>query len=313
MTTADGMVVCWGHNEFGQDGDGTNIDRHVPVFVNGLKGITNLTAGSNHTCALNGKGEVWCWGENNSGQLGDNSTQNRSTPVKVQGLPGPAVFFTAGKDFTCANLDNGQIWCWGENQAGQLNDGSTVNRLTAVKTNFSQAPNQISGGINFLLGETGGTVSNWENVKPVIINQLESSIAISANRWSPGGCAVTLTGQVKCWGSDLMSAGIMDAANSLSVGSGWDHACAINSDFTVSCWGQNIYGELGDGTKLSRSTAAPVKNLPVISALAVGAHHACVLTAEGEPMCWGRNIYGQNGDNSTIDRTLPVKVRLPSK
>ena len=313
MTAANGKVLCWGLNASGQDGDGTTTDRHTPVYVLDLEGVLNLTAGSLHTCALTGEGAVWCWGDNASGQLGDNTTTNRSVPVKVQGLPGPATSFTAGKDFTCAVVENGEVWCWGENGRGQLNDGSKTNRLTAVKSGFTQAPNQISGGINFLLGETAGAVANWEELKSVDVNSLETSMAISANRWALGGCAVTLTGLVKCWGDDLNSAGIMDANNTLSVGSGWDHGCAINSDFSVSCWGKNSFGQLGDGSNLARSTAALVKNLPVVGALAVGGHHACVLTSDGKPMCWGQNTYGQNGDNSTIDRSLPVLVKLPAQ
>src|SRR2546423_1631315 len=82
----DGTVRCWGDNGFGQLGDGTTIDRLIPVAVSGLTNAVAIAAGSCHTCALRAAGTARCWGSNGSGQLGDGTTGDRHTPVAVSGL-----------------------------------------------------------------------------------------------------------------------------------------------------------------------------------------------------------------------------------
>ena len=313
MTYNNGQVVCWGLNESGQLGDGTTVDKSEAVYVKNLTGVFNLTAGSKHTCALTASGEIWCWGENSSGQLGDGSTTNSSIPVKVTGLPDQVLSITAGEEFTCAQLMNQEVWCWGKNNLGQLNDGTTTNQTSPVKSKLTAMLAQISGGQGLLLGsDVLGSVSEWVKAQAEAVKLLENSLSISANRWGETGCAVSADGSVKCWGSDLTSALVVGALPALEVGSGLDHNCSINSDQTVSCWGSNGSGQLGNGTNKDSDSATLVKNLALTRALAVGAHHTCVLSGTGyTAMCWGENTYGQLGNGTTSNSNVPVLVVLP--
>ena len=166
--TVAGGVKCWGRNFSGGLGDGTTTDRTTPVDVSGLSsGVTALSLGSFHSCALTGVGGVKCWGGNYSGNLGDGTTTSRLTPVDVSGLTGGATAVAAGAGgHTCALTASGGIKCWGLNTKGQLGDGTTAQQLTAVN----------------VIGLTSGV------------------IAVAAGYEYT--CAVTASGDVLCWGSN---------------------------------------------------------------------------------------------------------------
>ena len=131
--TSNGGVRCWGRNNYGQLGDGTTSDRSTPVEVSGLSGgVTAIAAGAGDSCALTSTGGVRCWGLNDFGQLGDGTRVNRWTPVNVLGLTGRVTAIAAGAFHSCALTHAGGVKCWGANAAGQLGDGTTVNRRRPV-------------------------------------------------------------------------------------------------------------------------------------------------------------------------------------
>jgi len=120
---ANGVVWCWGKNAQGQLGLGSTEDRSQPSRVDDLKDVTSLSAGSAHTCALTRTGRVYCWGDNSAGQTGQDSEAAILRPMAVPGLP-PVVSISAGGgqegSHTCAVTKDGQVFCWGDNSAGQL-------------------------------------------------------------------------------------------------------------------------------------------------------------------------------------------------
>jgi alpha-tubulin suppressor-like RCC1 family protein len=129
--TSAGGVVCWGANQNGQLGDGSTTDRSTPVAVAGLAGVsmidtstgsTSSSVGS-HTCAASQDGTVACWGTNRSGQLGDGTTTSRPTPAPVVGLPAGMQAVATGSHHSCALGGTGAVWCWGEDNLGQLGVG----------------------------------------------------------------------------------------------------------------------------------------------------------------------------------------------
>jgi len=146
--TSTGGVRCWGANWSGQLGDGTTTDRVTPANVVGLHdGVTDITAGRNHTCAVTGAGGVRCWGYNWSGRLGDGTTTDRATPVDVIGLSSGVTAIAASEWHTCAAKHAGDVHCWGRNNYGQLGDGTTTNRMTPVAVTGFDAVYDLRGRV----------------------------------------------------------------------------------------------------------------------------------------------------------------------
>jgi hypothetical protein len=312
MTAGNGEVLCWGLNASGQVGDGTNDNQLKPVFVEDLDEVVDLTAGSLHTCALKSNGEVWCWGENESGQIGDGTTTDTNLPVFVDGLPDKAIDITGGEEFTCALLKNMDVWCWGENGLGQLNDGSTINRTKPVKSLLNKLQNAIAAGQEALLGDAAGGVDAWSAEQATLVQEMGNSLFLFGDRWNMGGCAINFNGQVKCWNDDPISKFVEDSKPAYMVETGIDHGCSLNADGTTSCWGNNQYGQLGNGTNQESASAVLATGISEAKEIGIGRNHSCVLVGEGNTaMCWGENTYGQLGNDSTIDSNLPVYVIEP--
>ncbi len=337
--TETGGVKCWGYNGSGGLGDGSTADRRTPVNVVGLSsGIEAIAAGLGHTCALSVAGGVKCWGANNSGQLGDGSTTQRLTPADVVGLSGGIKAIAAGESHTCALTAAGGVRCWGYNFYGQLGDGSTTRRLTPVDVvGLSSGIKAIAaagrhtcaltdaGGVKCWGANVNGQLgdgSTTQRLTPVDVVGLSSGIkAIVAS----GGhsCAVTETGGVKCWGANFSGqlgdgsttdrptpvdvVGLAGGIKAIAAGGG--HSCALTEAGGVTCWGDNYYGQLGDGSTANRLVPVDVVGLSGgVTAIAAGGAHSCALTAAGGVMCWGFNDRGQLGDGTTTQRLTPVDV-----
>ena len=106
-------VWCWGHNGFGQLGDGTFVNSGRPLRVAGLPPIREISLGIEHTCALADDGRVYCWGKNTGGQLGSPHLRVSAVPVRVDLPDEEVVEVEANGASSCARTRDGEVWCWG--------------------------------------------------------------------------------------------------------------------------------------------------------------------------------------------------------
>jgi alpha-tubulin suppressor-like RCC1 family protein len=336
--TSGGEVRCWGNNYNGQLGDATRAERHAPVAVFGLQStVQAITAGRVHTCALTSGGGVECWGWNEFGRLGDGTTKTRDTPVAVSGLQSGVQSIAAGWRHTCAVTSAGMVRCWGWNESGQLGDGTTTARLTPVPVSgLSSGVQALTGGYRHTCALTsGGGVECWggnahgqlgdgttnDHSTPVAVTGLQSGVeAIAAG--VEHTCALTSGGVVECWGRNSEGAlgdGTADehltpvAVSGLegrieAIAAGFAHTCALTSGGAVECWGWNLGGELGDGTRTERHRPVVSGLRSGVRAIAAGGFHTCTLSTGGRVHCWGANTFGELGDGTAKMRLKPVPV-----
>ncbi|MEJ2599125.1 MAG: hypothetical protein P8Z00_12375 [Anaerolineales bacterium] len=342
--TAPGGVECWGWNIFGQLGDGTTTNRSTPVKVIGLSsGVTALTAGHGHTCALTVSSKAICWGSNLYGQLGDDTTEDRSTPVEVVGLSSGVEALAAGGYHTCALTTSGKAECWGWNVSGQLGDGTLTehntpvdvvklsNNVTALAAGDDHTCALITSGGAVCWGSNNsgqlGDAGYSDHNTPVDVFGLSSGIVALAAGGS-NSCALTTTGKAICWGynrdgqlgdrniidSNMPSvvAGFSNGVAALSVGG--DHTCALTIAGGIKCWGANTIGQIGDGSTINSNLPVDVAGLfSGVVTLAAGDDHTCALTISRGVECWGSDEYRQLGDDDTLDRSTPIEVKgLPN-
>jgi hypothetical protein len=305
--TRSGAVKCWGyngHDELGVgDGSGSLAASSVPLDVYGLSGVTAISAGTRHSCALTSNGGVKCWGVNYGGALGDGTEDRHYAPVDVVGLGSGVKAVSAGYDRSCAVLATGGVKCWGTDYGLNPVD---IPGLSSGVVDVSQ-----SYFVGCALMSTGG-VKCWGlhyGATAVDVPGLESVKAVTT-----GGpyCALTVGGAVKCWGFDnnWTPTEVPDLGSGVAaLATGTGHACALMSTGGVKCWGSNEYGELGNGTTVDSETPVNVVGLSSgMSAIGTGGFHSCAVSRAGALKCWGDNGAGDLGDGTMVRRLRPVDV-----
>lgn len=333
-----GNIKCWGANWHGQVGDDTKIERHLPVDVVGLGAPAVLVAaGKYHTCAILETGALQCWGYNMYGQLGNNSTYDRPVPQDVYAMSSGIQSVSLGENHSCA-LDNaGQVWCWGNNYEGQLGIGNTDMQLIPVNVaGMGDGNLAIKAGMRFTCaidpennpkcwGENWagqlGDESQIRSLTPVEVSELPSTI-MSIGAGDSHTCVVLVTQGLMCWGSNsfgqlgngdsairLQAVDVVGLTSGIVViSSGGMHSCAITTEGALKCWGNNKFGQLGNGSTIDSVTPVAVIGLEHdVTAVATGGFHTCAAFNE-DVYCWGYNGFGQVGDGSRVNRWTPVPV-----
>ncbi|MEM9487576.1 MAG: hypothetical protein AAGC55_00460, partial [Myxococcota bacterium] len=193
-------------------------------------------------------------------------------------------------DSSCLIGGEGEAWCWGENSHGQLGDGTTAHRTvpTQVVGLGSDVAELSQGKVHTCARKRDGSLWCWGKN--------------NRGQLGEGGPTVRDTpGQVIALGEDVASAQ-----------AGRRHTCAIKTDSSVWCWGDNGHGQLGVGSELAyRASPAPVAGLPSGAArLSSSTHadHQCAIEPSGGLWCWGKNHRGQLGDGTVSDSHWPVAV-----
>ena len=242
----DHTLWCWGSNNDGTLGDGTQNPSNVPTQVAGLPAVASLSPSQVEAfsrCVVTTGGAVWCWGRNNVGQLGGGAPAGfQGLPEAVATLGSGVAAVSFGNAHGCALKTNGAVVCWGWNDFGQVGKGSF---------DTASAPTTLTA----LAGDT---------VVSVVAGGIHS-------------CAVLANGTAKCWGSNVgfaLGAGGNEVDNFnlpqvvTTVPSGITAmvaatyaSAAVRSGGRLHAWGANDHGKLGDGTTTKRSSAVVVKPL----------------------------------------------------
>ena len=283
----DDRAYCWGSNSRGQLGDGSMAtQRERPVLVLGGLRFRQVSAGSHHTCAVTTDYRAYCWGWNYKGALGDGT--DRVLARRPVAVAGDWRFrdVSAGQFFTCAVARSDRAFCWGWNHIGQVGDGTTIEQR--------HTPRRVAGGLSFRMVSAG----------------------------TEHACGVTLADAAYCWGSNeygsvgdgttttvrRVPAAVAGGRSFSQVAAGDRSSCGVTTARSAYCWGWNLYGQVGDGTRIDRRAPRAVAGGLAFHAVSVGGAHTCGLRTDQAISCWGHNSFGQLGNGTTADYTIPVPL-----
>ena len=305
---SDNKAYCWGRNNNGQLGDGTNTDRTIPVAVDTSalsalagKNVTSISGGYYNTCAI-ASGAAYCWGVGTSGALGHGGTASSNYPVAVTAtgvLSGKTLtdISSSGNNHSCALDNTGKAYCWGVGTLGQLGNNLSANSSDPVTVDMS----------GWLSGKT---------IKSISANGQATTLGHT--------CVVTTDGGAYCWGSNSIS---QLGTKIISSGSGQKSQVAVpvfsdNNPFSTSAWRTFANADsVTPGAPLAATNAVPtvnstdtfrlragLKSTALMADIKSGNNFSCGLTQTGEVYCWGLNSNGQLGNNSTVSSADPVAV-----
>jgi alpha-tubulin suppressor-like RCC1 family protein len=319
---SDNLAYCWGNDTFSQLGNGaTSGDQVSPLAVDtsGVlsgKTILSISAGYSHTCAIASDNLAYCWGSDTYGQLGNGATSsNQASPVAVDTsgvLSGKTIVsIKSGADHTCAIASDNLAYCWGDDGDGQLGNGATSS------TQVSPVAVDTSG---VLSGKTISRISAMGD----------------AGAGTSHTCVIASDNLAYCWGSDangqlgngatsgnqvspvaVDTSGVLSGKTIQRLDVSNTHTCAIASDNLAYCWGNDTYGQLGNGatsgdqvSPVAVDTSGVLSGRTVLSVTTASlSGHTCVIASGSQAYCWGDDSSGQLGNGSTSGTQVsPVAV-----
>ncbi|MBM7835578.1 immunoglobulin-like domain-containing protein [Clostridium sardiniense] len=322
---SEGTIYAWGYNHCGQLGDGTTTTRYEPVEING-KGaigentkIVSVFIGYVNSSAIDNKGNLYTWGSNNYGELGDGTTTTRYEPVKINGkgdigentkIVSSSTEGDGIQGHSVAVDSDGNLYTWGNNNYGQLGDGTTTTRYEPVEINGKGAIGEntkivsISTSIfNTSAIDSEGTIYTWG------LNKYgELGDGTRTRRYEP----VKINGKGDI-GEDtkIVSISVSSYASEAA------NVAAVDSEGNLYTWGFNDYGALGNGFN------GPGRDIPKkingkgdigedtkIVSVFMGGTVCSAVDSEGNLYTWGKNGDGELGDGTTTSKYSPIETLL---
>ena len=293
-----------------RSGDGTTIHRLLPYEITELfpldinESIIQVALGNEFSSALTSKGNLFMWGWNSQGQLGNETTVGSTTPYMINEFfelyeNEKILKVSLGASHASALTSEGRLFTWGANWDGQLGDGSYSNQLTPVdithQFNLIEYENitQISLGISHSSALTSeGRVFIWG-----VNSNGELGDGLTTNQPIP----LDITNHFNLVNEETIVSVILGAA----------HSNVLTSEGRVFMWGYNIYGQLGDGTNLSKNLPNDITDIfnldenEIILKSSLGFFHSSMLTSSSRLFIWGYNSDGQLGNGTKIDLYIP--------
>jgi alpha-tubulin suppressor-like RCC1 family protein len=339
----DGAAFCWGSNDHGELGSGTRGASSTPIAVSTPLRFASVSAGSTFTCALTIEGAPYCWGNAALNDLGPGPVRGEPIERRVAArVHGDLTFasLSAGGAHACGVTTAGVGYCWGDNEQGQLGDGTTSPSETPVRVATDARFRSVSAGFAHTCGlATDDRAYCWGAggdgevlARPGAKNAGAAPVAGALRFASLSAgirytCGVTMTGAAYCWGDNesgqLGDGTTRSATEPRAVAgghrfrrivaqraSGKAVTCGITVEDKALCWGRETEAlgrrDLGD-----TYTPAPIVGSLAFRSLSVGFSHTCGVTTSGAVYCWGDNRYGQLGDGATETHITPGLVPIP--
>lgn len=330
----DGTLWGAGYNLFGQVGVGSIINVTSPTQIGTDNNWLSINAGDNYSLALKTNRSLWAWGKNNHAQFGNGKNKNRPQPVDTTThwkVASSSSAYQSGH--TLAIKDNGTLWAWGQNNDGQLGNGTTYsNKLLPTQITSDSNWFSISNGFFFSVAtKTDGTLWTWgrngrgqlgigsstfKKTVPTKIGNDSTWSAVSAG--SEFVIALKNNGTLWAWGynynGQLGNGNTTTQHTPIQIGldstwvfisAGNKHSFGIKSDSTLWSWGSNQHGQLGRGG----NSRVPIQvGTDKWKAVSGGGMHSIGVKTDSTLWSWGRNLYAQLGTGSTSNKSMPYQI-----
>ncbi|KFZ26634.1 MAG: Regulator of chromosome condensation (RCC1) repeat protein [Candidatus Izimaplasma bacterium HR2] len=319
--TSEDRVFTWGYNFYGQLGDNTIIDKIVPTDItsyfnlNEGESITSIELGGAHSSAISSEDRVFTWGANGSGQLGDGTVTQRNIPTEITdnfNLIGDesisSIELGGGHSFALSSND--RVFAWGSNHSGQLGDGTTVDKNLPIDITSIFDLDSLETITSISLGGSHSFVLSSDNIIFIWGRNFYGQVGddSTTNRYTP----IELNNgfyPVYILQNPLF---INDEIISYSLGA--NHTLVLTNDERVLIWGQNDYGQLGDGTTTDSANPIDITSRFNLGSeedvleVYLGGNYSILITTEGRIFTWGINAQGQLGDGTTTNSNIPIEI-----
>lgn len=300
------ILKCWGLNDKSQLGDSTNVNRNAPTFV-GMGYAMVSSSGYMHSCAITTTGALQCWGSSGTSGVGTGIGADYNAPLTIDAGTTYKFVATAGSS-SCGITTSDDLKCWGANGNGQLGTGDSSTHYTPFAVHSGTKYLTVAMSDSTTCGiTTANQLRCWgyggqyqlanggiSSFTPVIIDGVATFSKVSVG--TTHVCAITTSNNLKCWGYSsvgqvgngatgtiVTSPTIIDSSNLYrNVSAGTTHTCGILLSGTVKCWGDNSFGQLGDGTFVSKNTPVTVLGGTDNIGARAGDYTSVFLSATGE-------------------------------
>lgn len=296
----DGDLWSWGGNDYGQLGraGGGNLS---PGQVMSGSSFIAVAGGGWHSLAVKSGGTVWAWGYNYYGQLGEDSTANNAIPQQVKGLGGSGyltgvISVSAGSYNSYALKSDGTVWAWGQGLGvgnGSSDQDTPVQVLdTSDPSGYLTAVVAIAGGDAHCLAlKSNGKVRAWGyNLNGQLGNNTTNNSTFATKVYTPG------------------TPPLSELSDVVAIAAGFNHSVALKSDKTVWTWGDDDWGQVGNGSTTGDQWLPGSIGLSDVISIGAGADYCLARKSDGTAWAWGRNHAYQLGLGDTTARNAPVQI-----
>jgi alpha-tubulin suppressor-like RCC1 family protein len=344
-----GRLAVWGQGTVGAIGDGTIISKSSPVVLaaftatitqslNSYTSWSKISAGNNHTAAIDSFNSLYTWGYNINGQLSDGTTVNKSSPVAIIASQAATWKQISQNEFFTLGIRNqdSSLWAWGRNIAGALGDGTTIDKSSPVKIGTSSWAYVSAGNSHSAAIDTTGALYAWGSNTTygqlgdgTVVNK-SSPVKIGTGSWTRVAAgnfytsAIDSTGKMWSWGNNPGDGTAVNKSTpvAVSLSGNWkkvsisQHALAIDSTGGLWAWGANLNGQIGNGT-VNSGTANKQYSAMQIGTSSWATIAACRsssagITVDGRLFTWGSNDASQLGDITNTQtfnhKSSPVQI-----
>lgn len=286
----DGSLWAWGVNTEGVLGDGTFVNKSSPTQIGTATDWSKIDTGAYKSFAIKTNGTLWAWGKNTEGELGNGTKISSNIPIQI-GTDSNWIEVKSAYAHTLALKNDGTIWVWGRNYSFQLGNDTTLP---------SYIPIQV------------GVANDWAKIEASDL----SSFAIKTNGtlWAWGGNGVGNLGNGTTTNIGIPTQIGTDTNWAKISTNGLTNTLAIKTNGTLWAWGNNLHGQIGNGTTEGVTLGSPSITAPVQIGTATNWAevasdiHSLAIKTTGSLWAWGRNLDGSLGNGTEIDRYVPTAI-----